>query len=85
MLWYFMQHPRQYWVPVLVNLVVLILSARFFKRFYKGEARILLDPTIIFGAAVLWPMTDMGILVATVFWLMGRTIGFVIGKVDERK
>ena len=80
MLWYFMMHPLQYWVPVLVNLVVLILSARFLRRFYKGEARILLEPVIIFGAAMLWPLFDMGILVGSAFWLAGKVIGFLIGK-----
>ncbi len=85
MLRYFMGHPIQYWVPMVVNLVLLVLGARFLRRFYKGEARILLDPVIIFGAATLWPFADLGLIVSVVFWSMGKAIGLIIGKANGQK
>lgn len=80
MLWYFMMNPTHYWVPMVINLVLLILNARFLGHLYKGEARMLTEPVLIFGAAMLWPLFDMGLLVGGAFWLAGKVIGFLVGK-----
>lgn len=80
MLYYFMLNPSHYWVPMVVNLVLLILNARFFGHLYKKDARMLTEPVLIFGFSMLWPLLDMGLLMWGAFWLAGKVIGFLIGK-----
>lgn len=78
-LWYFVVNPSHYWAPMVINLVLLILNARFLHHLYR-EAKMLMDPIVIFGVAILWPLFDMGLFVVGTFWLMGKVIGFLIGK-----
>lgn len=80
MLWYFIGHPHHYWVPALANLILMILSARFFSHLYKGELRIMKDPIIIFFASLLFPFTDAAIVVCGCAWLASKVIGALIGK-----
>lgn len=67
MLYLFYQHPLYWLYPALTTLFLLIVGARFFRRFYKGEAEILLNPGIIFCSASLWfifiPSGIMGLIV----------------------
>ena len=81
MLWYFMMNPTHYWVPMIINLVVLILNARFLGHLYKkGDLKLFTEPVLIFGMAMLWPLFDMFLLVGAAFWLAGKVIGFLVGK-----
>ncbi len=80
MLILFIQHPLAYFIPFWAVILVMVVGARYFSRFYKGEAKVLLKPDIIFGFAALWPMSVSFAFVWAMFWVAGKSIGFLIGN-----
>ncbi len=79
MLLYFMLNPWHYWIPLGVNLVVLILVARFLGPKLKGEWRLFREPVIVLGGAFMWPLLDMGLIITALGWVGAKIIGFLIG------
>lgn len=80
MIYYFVCHASHYWIPVVVNLTILILCARYLGHLYKKDMRILAEPTIILGASMCWPLFDAGVFVFVVGWLLSKLIGMLIVK-----
>ncbi len=78
MLVIFMQHPAWYFIPFGIVLVLLILGARYIP--YTGEAKMLKAPTIIFAAALMWPVFVTFTFWGLVFLVAGRAIGYLIPK-----
>lgn len=73
-----MLHPWWYFGPFGITLVLLILGARYIT--YTGEAKLLREPTVILGAALMWPLTVPVALVGLVFLVGGKAIGVFVPK-----
>jgi hypothetical protein len=62
-------------------MVILACVVKFTPaRWYKGEARMLRDPGIIICASGMWFMFWAGLVMGSVFWLLGTIIRLFIGK-----
>lgn len=64
-------------IIVAVHLIMWVLFVRFFGHKLTGESRVLRHGSILIGASLLWPLTDMGLFVGAMFHFGGKAIDFL--------
>ena len=83
MIYLFIKYPLWYFIPMLITLMLQVISVRLFRKYYKGEAELLLDPTLIFGLSFMWFLLVPAILVLFFGWVGGKMIGYLIGSKNK--